>query len=104
MMNPKRTNKMNTEVLRSFRKTQDGLYREVYMHYLQFLDQEGNVVSSKLDKQIPGRLYKDATDTGERSNCGEVEYEFPNGEVRRLIALNMDYQDQYYGQKSVKKW
>lgn len=93
----KRTNRMTTGVERTFRKTFDGLYREVYLHFIHFLDENGNVVSSKLDKAINGRLYKIA-EGNERSQYGEVEYKFPDREEAvRLIALGADRTDTRYG-------
>jgi hypothetical protein len=43
-------------------------------------------MSSKLDKQIQGKLYKLALGN-ERSLHGEAEYAFPDGVTRRLVCV-----------------
>lgn len=89
--------RMTTGVERVFRATFDGLFREVYLHWIHFLDDNGNIVRTKLDKSVKGRLYKVATEN-EHSMYGEVEYKFPDDEKPvRLIALGMDREDQRYG-------
>lgn len=93
----KPTGRMTTGVERVFRATFDGLYREILLHWIHHLDAEGNVVRSRLDKSVKGRLYKVATGD-ERSQYGEVEYKFPNAEEPvRLVALGLDREDQRYG-------
>ena len=75
----------------------DGLYREVYLHFIHFIDDDGNTVSSKLDKTILGKLYKIA-EGNERSLHGEVEYTLPGMEHPvRLVALGYDRSDLRYG-------
>jgi len=97
MINFPRTQRMTTGVERVFRQTFDGLYRELHLHWIHFLNEEGNVVSSKLDKTIKGRLYKIAGEN-ERSLYGEVEYKFPEQEKPvRLVALAHDREDERYG-------
>jgi len=92
-----RTKRMTTGVERVFRPTRDGLYREVYLHWIHFMNENSEIVSSKLDKSIKGRLYKIAKGD-ERSMYGEVEYKFPNSEEAvRLIALGIDRQNDGYG-------
>jgi len=89
--------RMTTGVERVFRATFDGLYREIYLHWIHFLDSDGNIVRTKLDKSVKGRLYKVA-DTNERSQYGEVFYQFPEADAPvRLISLGMDREDQRYG-------
>ena len=98
-MHGQRSTKMSTSIERVFRKNPDGLCREILMHYIHFLSEDGKVISSKLDKQINGRLYKRAT-LNERSSYGEVEYQFPDEDKPvRLIALGVDYADQRYGRR-----
>ncbi len=88
---------MTTGVERTFRKTFDGLYREIFLHFIHFLDENGNIVSSKLDKSINGKLYKIA-EGNERSLYGEVEYKLPDQEKPvRLLALAIDRNDTRYG-------
>lgn len=67
------------------------LYREIYLHFIHFMDETtGQIISSKLDKNIPGKLYKVAVGD-ERSLNGEIEYQFPNSDKPvRLIALQQD--------------
>ena len=92
-----RTKRMTTSIERVFKKLPDGLCREIHLHFLVFLDDEGKIVSSKLDKSIQGKLYKKAVGN-ERSMYGEVEYKFPDeDEPVRLIALGRDYDDNRYG-------
>jgi len=96
----KRSTRMTTGVERVFRPTPhgDGLYRELFLHWIHFLDPATSVIiSSKLDKTIEGKLFKIAG-AGERSPYGEVEYKFPNSEEPvRLVALGLDYNDERYG-------
>ena len=89
--------RMTTGVERVFRPTYDGLYREIYLHWIHFLDKDGKITRTKLDKSIKGKLFKLAGEH-ERSGYGEVEYKFPDSEAAvRLIALGMDREDQRYG-------
>jgi len=89
--------RMTTGVERVFRATFDGLYREIFLHWIHFLDGNSNIIRTKLDKSVKGRLYKIAG-PNERSMYGEVEYKFPDkDEPVRLVALGMDREDQRYG-------
>lgn len=97
MQQAPRTPRMTTGIERTFRPTHDGLYREVLLHFIHFIDDSGKVVSSKLDKTILGKLYKIA-DGNERSLHGEVEYTLPGQEKPvRLVALGLDRSDTRYG-------
>jgi hypothetical protein len=88
---------MTTGIEKVFRPTFDGLYREVLLHFIHFLDENGNVVSSKLDKTLLGKLYKIA-EGDERSQYGEAEYQFPEMDKPvRLVALATDRNDTRYG-------
>jgi len=92
-----RTRRMTTGIERVFRPIKDGLYREIYLHWIHFLNESDEIVSSKLDKSIKGKLYKIAKGN-ERSMYGEVEYKFPHAEEPvRLIALGIDNQNDGYG-------
>jgi hypothetical protein len=89
--------RMNTAVERVFRALPNGLFKEIYLHYIHFLNEDGSVRNSKLDKQIEGKLYKLA-DKNDRSLYGDVEYTFPGDDKPvRLVALGMDMNDQRYG-------
>lgn len=95
-MKPQR---MTTGVERVFRQTPDaGVYQEIMLHFIHFLDEDGNKTRSKLQQQIPGALFR-VIQQGEnyRSIHGEIEYKFPNGETKRMVALSMTYADTRYG-------
>ncbi len=91
--------RMTTGIERVFRPMNDGLYREIYLHYIHFLDENGNKTSSNLQKQIPGKLYRRVRENENvRSVHGEVEYQFPEEDKPvRLVALDIDYNDTRYG-------
>jgi len=92
-----RSNRMNTSIERVFRPMPGGVFREIYLHYINFLDENGDILSSKLDKTIEGKLFKIAQGN-ERSLYGEVEYQFPGTDKPvRLVALSVDYGDLRYG-------
>jgi hypothetical protein len=83
--------KMSTGIERTFRQaTPPGAepvyYREYILHYIHYYDTDGTKLSSKLDKTIPGMLYRAAKEN-ERSMEGEYTYTFPDGVTRRLIAV-----------------
>ena len=92
--------KMTTGIERAFRPlninnyTGPQIYREIYMHYLHFLNEDGTVKKSKLDKMIEGKFFKEASNNVERSLYGEVEYQFPDGQTKRLLALGTDMHGQ----------
>jgi len=89
--------RMTTSIERKFRQLPDGLYREIKLVFTHFLDNDGNIKRSKLDKEITGLLYKIAQPE-EHSLYGEVEYVFPDSEKPvRLIALGLDRADTRYG-------
>jgi hypothetical protein len=84
-----RTKKMSTGIEKVFRGIENhpGLYREVILHWIHFINEStGEIMSSKLDKQIQGKLYKLALGN-ERSLHGEAEYAFPDGVTRRLVCV-----------------
>lgn len=91
--------RMTTGIERVFRATHEpGVYQEIMLHFIHFLDENGAKVRSKLEKQLPGALYR-VINPGEnfRSLHGEVEYTFPDGVARRLVALPMNHDDMRYG-------
>jgi len=64
-------------------------FREFWLHFIHFTDEATGNKSSKLDKMIPGKLYKIAR-PGERSSWGEAEFVFPeseDGKPTRLVCL-----------------
>lgn len=89
--------RMTTGVERIFVTTPDaGVYQEVYMHYLHFLNAEtGEKIRSKLEKRIPGKLFRALRDDEGhyRSASGVEEYEFPDGEKKRLVGLGVEFED-----------
>ena len=92
--------RMNTGVERVFRPTREpGVYQEVFLHFLHFLAEDGSLVRSKLEKQLPGKLYREQKENEKhlRSPHGQVEYTFPNGETKVLLALSMTFNDTAYG-------
>jgi hypothetical protein len=80
---------MNTKVKRVFRRTPDGFFLEIMLHFLEFLNEDGSLRSSKLDKEVSsGKLWRVAK-AGERSPYGEVDYLFPDQIVpTRLICVS----------------
>lgn len=79
--------RMSTTVERVFRRTPEGYYREITLHFLNFLAEDGSLKSSKLDKEIHGALWKVAR-PGERSNNGEVDTILPGTDHPvRLVCL-----------------
>ena len=90
--------RMTTGIERVFRPMRDGLYREILLHWVHFIDENGLKTSSKLQKQIEGPLYRPLRENEKmRSIHGEVEYQLPDGEKVRLISLGSDYSDYEYG-------
>lgn len=89
---------MCTSVERVFRPMPDGLFREITLHFINFLNDDRSIRSTKLDKEIPGKLYKLAGSDSEQSQYGEVMYKFPNSdEPVRLLCIGRDYNDFRYG-------
>jgi hypothetical protein len=86
---PRTLGKMNTTVERVFRRTPDGFFLEVYLHFLNFLNEDGSLRSSKLDKEVStGKLWRVAR-PGERSSYGEVDYLFPGQpKAVRLLCVS----------------
>lgn len=66
------------------------IYREIHMHYLHFLNEDGTVRKSKLDKMIEGRFVTEALNKTDHSTYGEMEYTFPDGQTKRLLVLGTD--------------
>lgn len=80
--------RMTTGLERVFKPVagKEGIYREVMLHWIYFLDEYGDTLRMKLDKEILGGFYRAATGT-ERSLHGEFEYTFPDGVKRRLVGV-----------------
>jgi len=96
----KRSKRMTTGIERVFRAAAPGgvLYREWLLHWIHFLDDSGNIISSKLDKSIQGQLYRRPAGPQEHSSHGEIWYTFPeDSEPTRLIAAGFDWSDTRYG-------
>jgi len=86
--------KMSSGIERVFRPVRvngyvgNQLYQEVHMHYIHFLNEDGTVRKSKLDRMENGKLWMEST--GQRSLYGECDYAFPDGTTKRLILLGTD--------------
>lgn len=83
--------RMSTGLERTFRPVtpygqQPVIYQEFMLHFLHYYDNDGTKLSSKLDKSIPGRFYKEAL-ANERTLDGEYTFLFPDGVTRRLISI-----------------
>ena len=91
--------RMTTGIERVFRPMPDGLYREILLHWIHYLDSDGNKTSSKMHKQIEGPLYRAMRpdEINRKSIHGDIEYSFPDGTVSRLVAVGMEYGDEVYG-------
>lgn len=64
------------------------IYQEVYMHYIHFLNEDGTVRKSKLDRMENGKIWIESR--GQHSLYGECDYVFPDGTQKRLLALGTD--------------
>lgn len=88
------TGKMASGIERVFRPIRingyvgNQLYQEVHMHYVHFLNEDGSVRKSKLDRMENGKIWMEST--GQRSLYGECDYAFPDGTKKRLILLGTD--------------
>lgn len=96
-----RTNRMSTSIERVFRPLPGGLYREITLKFINFLNDDGSIKSSKMDgAPIEGGLYKAATNDRDRSTYGEVMYTFPGHDnPTRLLAIGKDFSDYRYGRE-----
>jgi len=92
------TNRMCTSVERVFRPMPDGLYREVILKFINFMNEDGSIRSSKLDEEIFGGLYRVSANLNERSQYGEIMYKFPEQEEpTRLLCIGKEPEDFRYG-------
>jgi hypothetical protein len=80
---------MNTTMERVFRRTPEGFFVEIHLHFLSFINDDGSLRSKKLDKEIStGSLWRPAK-VGERSPYGEIDYIFPGTAApTRLICVS----------------
>lgn len=84
---PRTLGKMTTSVQKTFRRTPEGFYLEVDMHFIQFLNEDGSLRSQKLDYERHLDLWRIARD-GERSPYGELMWMVPEHERPvRLICI-----------------
>ena len=75
-----------TKIERQFKKRKDGFYQEMYYHLVQFTKEKGDIVT-KLDKVIPGGVYRRAANS-EGSIEGEAMWFDPeSGAEIKLIAM-----------------
>ena len=86
---PRTLGRMNTTIQKIFRRNSSGVFLEIDLHFLNFLNEDGSLRSSKLDKEIwTGKLWQVAKE-GEHSSYGETMHLFP-GEAKptRLICIS----------------
>ena len=84
--------RMTTSIERVFRRTPEGYYREIWLHFITFLNDDGSIKSSKLDTERHGGLWKMARE-GERSSYGEVSHLFPETDKPvRLVCIGKPHQ------------
>jgi hypothetical protein len=94
------TGRMNTSVERHFRPMPGGLYREVILKFINFMNEDGTIRSSKLDEEIFGALYKPAKSDSEQSQYGEIFYKFPEQDKpTRLLCIGKELGDYQYGRQ-----
>jgi hypothetical protein len=86
---PRTLGKMSTTIEKVFRMNREGYYVEIHLHFLNFLNEDGSLRSSKIDREIvTGRIWKKAK-PGERSLYGEEDYIFPNeSKPTRLLCIS----------------
>jgi hypothetical protein len=77
--------KITTSFETVYIKRKDGFFQEIINHYLHFVDETGKKIT-KLDKQIPGILFKEARD-GERSSYGEAFVTTSDNRQVRIIGI-----------------
>lgn len=86
---PRTLGKMNTKVQRVFRRTPDGYFLEIMLHFLEFYNEDGSLRSSKLDKEVSSGKFWRVARPGERSPYGEADYLFPDqAQPIRLICVS----------------
>lgn len=96
---PVPTQRMTSGIERIFVPTPDSnVFQEVFIHVVHFLDENSNIIRTKQQKRINGKLYK-ALGPNESggSMSGTVDYTFPDGTTKRLVGLGMTYEDLIYG-------
>ena len=86
-MQKTRSSRMTTGIERHFKPLGNSIFREIVLHFIIFKDENGEVLSSKLDKTIEGNLYKEADQRSLQTNQPKVKYKFPDGTEKILVAL-----------------
>lgn len=77
-----------TRVERRFLTRRDGLWQEVWVHFLVYRDGTTGDQRAVQDKMVPGGVYREAT-IHEHSIEGEAEWIDERGIKHRLIALKV---------------
>lgn len=78
----------STGIERTFRAVEPGIYQEIMLHFMHKKNGADEIISSKLDKVISGRLFKIAQQ-GEHSLHGEYTWTLADGREVRLIGLGV---------------
>ena len=83
---PRTLGRMTTCIDRVFRPIGNGLFQEVYMHFIKFMNEDGTTKSMKLEKEELRGIWRQS-DT-EHSREGETTFVFPgDSKPRRLICV-----------------
>lgn len=77
-----------TRIEKNFLIRPDGLYQEVFNHYIVYRQPGTNAQTSILDKTIRGGVYREGA-LSERSVNGEEDWVDQNGIRHHLIGLRM---------------
>lgn len=81
------SNTLHTIIEQSFFKIPGkDLYQEVITHWLVTKDENNKVLSKVFSMRTNGKIFVEHAT--QRSADGEVNYQFPDGTIRRLIALS----------------
>ncbi len=84
---PRTLGRMTTCVDRVFRPIGNGLFQEVYMHFIKFMNEDGTTKNMKLEKEELRGIWREPK-AGERSREGETTFVFPgDAKPRRLICI-----------------
>jgi hypothetical protein len=86
---PRTTGRMTTCIERVFRPIGNGFFREVFMHFIKFMNEDGTTKSMKLEKEEERGVWKEP-EGDERSRIAETTFVFPGDtKPRRLICVQV---------------
>ncbi|TXH11663.1 MAG: hypothetical protein E6R04_01035 [Spirochaetes bacterium] len=84
---PRTLGRMTTCVDRVFRPIGNGLFQEVYMHFIKFVNEDGTTKNMKLSKEEFRGIWREPKGN-EHSREGETTFAFPGDSApRRLICI-----------------